>query len=241
MAFTGFDLFGRVTIVAGGARGMGRAVAIAFAARGAQVLVADVVQPDELPQGVSFFRADVRVEADVAALMAQCRAQYGHLDVLVNAVCCHAPAGSMDCGAFSACLDTNVTGALRLMQHAAARMRPVGGSIINFVPMDGAQVSWLEADCAAAASGAAVTALTKTLAALWTKDGVRVNAIAVGPSVDSAQGCDAVRLEEQLRFTPQGRLAQPEDVVGAAVYLASAGASYTSGHVLVLDGGHNAY
>ena len=241
MAFTDFDLSGRTAIVAGGAGRAGSAIARTFAQRGARVLAADCVQPEALPHGVDFFQMDLRADAEIGALMAHCAACFGRLDILVNAAYCRAADGEPSREAFRACMDVNVTGALCLAQAAAEQMRANGGSIIQLIPADGAQVSWLTPDCAAAASGAAAAALVRTLAARWTADKIRVNAIALGPLCEDGARAEPGRLEEHLRFTPLGRLARPEDAVGAAVYLASDASSYTSGHVLTLDGGHHAY
>ncbi len=140
---------------------------------------------------------------------------------------------------WTAILDTNLTGTLRACQIFGAPMLDRGyGRIVNIASLN-SFVSLNEV-AAYAASKAGVVALTRSLAVEWSRRGVLVNAIAPGvfPTALNAELLNGTpRGQELLLRTPMGRFGRPEEVVGAAVYLASEAASYTSGQTLVVDGG----
>ncbi|MBI2941152.1 MAG: SDR family oxidoreductase [Chloroflexi bacterium] len=246
-----FSLERRVALVTGAGRGIGRAIALALASAGADVaLVARTEsQLEEVADLVrSAGRRTLVVPADVTDRSAFERgveatvAELGEIDVLVNSAGIsptYKSAEQVSDDEWNAVVRVNLTGTFVCCQTVGRRMLiRQRGSIVNIVSI-AARVG-LRRLVAYCATKAGVEALTRVLAVEWASRGVRVNAI--GPAyveTELTRGlCENPRLRAGLEArTPLGRLGQPEEVAGAAVYLASDAASYVTGQTIYVDGG----
>ncbi|MEQ8965251.1 MAG: SDR family oxidoreductase [Azospirillaceae bacterium] len=246
-----FSLAGRRALVTGGAAGIGASVAVALARCGADVAVTRHSRPADAVVaaiGAAGRRAAV-LDADMAGLdpegagrlVAETEAALGGIDILVNnAGIIHRDAAEdFDHAAWRQVLDVNLDAAWLLSQAAGRRMLAAGGgSIVNIASVlsfqGGVRVP------AYAAAKHALAGLTKALANEWAGRGVAVNAIAPGYTATentAALRADPERSRDLLARIPAGRWAEPDDIAGAAVFLASPAASYVHGHVLAVDGG----
>ncbi|OJF15197.1 SDR family oxidoreductase [Couchioplanes caeruleus] len=234
------DLAGRCVVVTGGTRGIGAAIATAFLAAGARVLVCGRHEPTELPRSgegtAEFVRADVRDSEQAAALIAAAVKRFGGVDVLVNNAggAPPAPADSASPRLHAKILELNLLAPLHVSQAACPVMREQsGGGLILMV----GSVSGARPSPGAAAYGAAKAGLhhlATSLAMEWAPK-VRVNTLVVGP-VDTAAG-PLVDPEAVARTVPLGRAATPAEVAGACLLLASPLAGYVSGSALAVHGG----
>jgi NAD(P)-dependent dehydrogenase (short-subunit alcohol dehydrogenase family) len=239
-----FDLSGKLAVVLGGTTGIGRALSVGLAEAGADV-VATGRRMEPLEETAAAIEAlgrrTVRQAADVGdrgslvALRDRVLKEVGPADILVNCAgrIRRVPTLEIEETEWNSIVDTNLTGTLRGCQVFAPQMLERGtGRIISFV-------SFHEV-ASYAASKAGVAALTRSLAVEWSRRGVLVNAIAPGVfrTALNQQLLDSTpRGQELLMRTPQGRFGKVEEVVGAAVFLASEAASYVTGVVLPVDGG----
>jgi NAD(P)-dependent dehydrogenase (short-subunit alcohol dehydrogenase family) len=239
------DLAGRVAIVTGGGRGVGRGISRRLLDAGAEVVICGRNQPDTLPEGggrrAHFVAGDVRdVESIDAIVRATCE-RFGRLDVLVNNAG-GAPAADAATASprfHEKIIALNLVAALHFSQRANAVMQtqPEGGVIIQI-----SSVSALRPSPGTAAYGAAkagLLALTQSLAVEWAPR-VRVVAVAAG-MVRTEQSHlhygDEAGVRRVGATVPIGRMAEPEDVGNACAFLASPLASYVSGATLLLHGG----
>ena len=250
-----FDLSGRKAVVTGGSRGIGRAIAEALRAQGADVAVVvretvdraeGLVAELNAGGGDSFaFRADVSDEADVGRLAAAVAGRWGGVDILVNNAGIVLPGPAEDFGfdAWRRTMAVNLDGVFLVSQAIGrlmiARKR---GAIVNVGSMSGRIVNWPFRHAAYNVSKAAVHMLTKCLATEWAEHGIRVNAIAPGYIMTELT-------EEVLREHPEvvsehwakgavmNRIGTVDELAGAVVYLASDAASFTTGEVHTVDGG----
>jgi NAD(P)-dependent dehydrogenase (short-subunit alcohol dehydrogenase family) len=245
-----FDLTGRVAVVMGGTSGLGRAIAIGLAEAGADVVptgrrenLVDEVCSEIERGGRRTLRhaADVLDRSKIDAFRDAVLAKFGSADILVNAAGRTFRKPTKDVGEqeWSALLDTNLTGMLRACQSFYEPLRATGhGRVINIASLS-SFVSLYEV-AAYSASKAAVLSLTKSLAIEWARDGVNVNAIGPGvfrTELNSALLDGTERGREFLLRTPMGRFGAAKELVGAAVLLASDGASYITGQCIAVDGG----
>ncbi len=245
-----FDLSGKSAVVVGGTSGIGLAMALGLADAGCDVTASSrrQQQVDEAAaaieaKGVKTHRlaSDVGDRASLQQLLEGAVAAFGKVDILINCAgkIKRAPTLDFPEDAWNDIMDTNVTGTLRACQIFGRHMIERGyGRIINIASLN-SFVSLKEV-AAYAASKAAVAALTKSLAVEWSALGVNVNAIAPGVfrTALNAELLDkSDRGKELLLRTPMGRFGKTEELVGAAIYLASDAASFVAGEVLVVDGG----
>lgn len=243
-----FDLHGRTALVTGGSSGIGQAIAVGLALAGADlVLLADDPAMDE---SVGLVEAAGRT-ADCIVLDLSRRRDIRpavedllvrrRVDILVNAagIIRRQPAIDFSDENWDDVIDVNLTGAFVLSRLLAAPMISQGhGKIINIASMLSFQGGTLVTSYAASKHG--LVGLTKALANEWAAYGVQVNAIAPGyitTRTTDPLRADPVRGADILRRIPAGRWGTPQDLSGAAVFLASAASDYVSGHVLAVDGG----
>lgn len=248
-----FSVQGKVVLVTGSTRGLGRTFARGFAEAGASVVIngrsestvdaAAAALSDEglSATGIAF---DVADEQAVAGGIRRVIDSCGRIDVLVNnaGIQKRAPLSEMSAAIWRTVLDTNLTAAF-LVSQAAVResMSEHGGSVINISSLTTFGARPTIANYCAAKSG--LNALTRSMATEWGGVGVRANAIAPGyfltdmtrPLAEDAEFDGWVRNE-----VPMGRWGDPKELIGAAIYLASDASTYVSGHVLFVDGGWSA-
>jgi gluconate 5-dehydrogenase len=248
---TPFSLRGRVALVTGGAQGLGLAISTGLADAGAHVIVV-ARNAGRAAHAVALLHArggnaealllDITREPDVDAAFARIEAVHGRLDILVNNAGTRDRRGTGDLepDALRAILETNLVAPYALCRKAAALMRTHGyGRIVNVSSIAG-QVSRAN-DVAYPASKGGLDALTRAMAADLGPHGVTVNAIAPGyfaTEPNQAMVADSANAAWLGQRTSLGRWGQPDEIAGAAVFLASPAASYITGHVLAVDGGY---
>ncbi|GAB1312301.1 hypothetical protein MFIFM68171_02511 [Madurella fahalii] len=251
-----FSLEGHTALVTGGTRGIGKAVALALAEAGADILL---VQRDEtstdtrdairqLGRTAAVYTADLSSAEDVARLVPRILADGHQIRILVNCAGIQRrhPCEQFPDFDFNQVIQVNLNSVFTLCRDVGAHMLELDqspatgrrGSIINFASLLTFQ-GGLTVPAYAASKGA-VGQLTKSFANEWTARGVTVNAIAPGyieTDMNTALLNDPDRLASISARIPAGRWGSPDDFKGTAVYLASKASAYVSGHVLVVDGG----
>ena len=246
-----FSLQDRVALVTGGGNGIGRAIALAFARAGADVAVAgrnrqtlgEVAKEIEGAGRRSLTCVvDVRDVAQVRGMVRQVVERFGVLDILVNNAgqTNRTPSVDLSEEVWDAVMDTNLKGLFFACQEAARHMIPRRrGKIINVASIWGV-VGRAERAPYSASKGGAVL-LTRTLAIEWAPHNVLVNALAPGatrtPTREEVFGNPAFYQRLVAQY-PMGRLAEAEDMVGAALFLASDASNFVTGQTIVVDGGH---
>ena len=243
-----FDLTGKVAMVTGANTGIGQGVAVALARAGADIAAVGRSDPAETARAVEAagrrflsIRADLGSIEPVERVVAEAVDGLGRIDILVNNAGIIRRADSIDFteADWDAVVDTNLKTVFFLSQAAARRMIPAGGGkIINIASLLSFQGGIRVPSYTASKSG--VAGLTKILANEWASKGVTVNAIA--PGYFDTNNTEALRADENrnraiLERIPAGRWGQPEDLGGAAVFLASPASDYVNGVVLPVDGG----
>jgi 2-deoxy-D-gluconate 3-dehydrogenase len=245
-----FSLAGRVALVTGASRGIGRAIALALGAAGAAVACAarsaDQVRAtaEEIAAAGSRalgLRLDVTRTAEIAAAVADAEAALGPLDVLVNnaGVTLEKRAVEVTDEDWDTVLATNLTSMFRCARAAAPGMIERGrGKIINVGSMYG--ILGVPRYAAYCASKAAVDGLTRSLAAEWARHGIQVNCLAPGvmnTDIPRAALADEKTRARFLSKIPARRIGEPEEAGALAVYLASSASDFMTGQTLYLDGG----
>lgn len=235
------DLSGRVAIVTGGTRGLGRVIAARLAEAGCAVAVCGRNEPDALPEGVTFHAADIREPEQAQAFVAAVAARHGRLDILVNNAggSPKAEAATASPRFFDSIMRLNLHAAMYMAQAAHAPMKASGGgSIINI-----ASVSAIRPSPGTAAYGAAKAGLlnlTQSLAQEWGPDAIRVNAIIAGlmqtETADQTYG-DAEAQAAVGKSMPLQRMGTGDDLAGAILWLCSDLAGWVSGARINVDGG----
>jgi NAD(P)-dependent dehydrogenase (short-subunit alcohol dehydrogenase family) len=245
-----FDLSNRVAVVVGGTSGIGRAIAIGLAEQGADVIptgrraqhVEEVCAVVEAAGRRTLRHAsDVRDRQSIDLLRDAILQEFGRVDILVNAAGFTLKKPTIDLSEeqWSSIMDTNLTGALRACQSFYEALKAGGsGRIVNIASL-GSFLAFHEV-AAYCASKTALLSLTRSLACKWAEDGISVNAIA--PGIFPTEMTKAIvngtpRGRELLARTPMRRFGSPQELVGAAVLLASGGASFITGQCIAVDGG----
>ncbi|MCI0492183.1 MAG: SDR family oxidoreductase [Planctomycetes bacterium] len=246
-----FSLAGRHAVVTGGSRGIGLAIARTFAAAGAKVTlcsrkeghVNSAVREIETSGGAACgLVADVGRADDISRLADAAEAHFGPVDVLVNNAATNRHFGPIERiteDDWDHTLTVNLKGPLLLSQRFGQRMiEGGGGTIVNIASAAGLQAAPRMG--AYSVSKAALIMLTKVLAREWGRFGVRVNCICPGlvqTDLSESLWDDATRREAILATMAFNRIGQPDEIAGAALYLASNASSFTTGAVLQVDGG----
>ena len=243
-----FQLTGRVAAVTGANTGLGRAIAAALAAAGADLALIGRSDPADslsaiqaLGRRAAWIKADLGDQPDHGRIVAEIVSRLGALHVLVNNAGIIRRANAIDFteADWDAVLDVNLKAVFFLSQAAARHMIPAGGGkIINIASMLSFQGGIRVPSYTASKSG--VAGLTRLLANEWASQGINVNAIAPGyfaTNNTAALQADAKRNAEILGRIPAGRWGNPQDLGGAAVFLAARASDYIHGVVLPVDGG----
>jgi NAD(P)-dependent dehydrogenase (short-subunit alcohol dehydrogenase family) len=252
MPIADFSLSGKVAIVTGGSRGIGRSIALGLAEAGADVAVA-ARKPEALAEATAAVRAlgrraiavptNVRRSEELRNLVDTTRRELGRIDVLVNNAGTNpvfGPVQEIDDRAWDMIMNTNVKSAFQLsvMAREAMLLHGEGGSIVNVSSIGGLLAS--DVIGGYSISKAAVIMLTQVLAKQWGRDGIRVNCIA--PGLIRTEFSRALWENERIsKDAVEGaalrRIGEPDEMVGAVLYFASRAASFTTGQTLVIDGG----
>ncbi len=244
-----FSLTRKKALVTGGGRGIGRAIAIAFAQAGADVAVASRTESElnetaELVQAAGqkalVFPIDLSQKGAAATLIAKAVNGLGKLDILVTSsgTIVRKPAFDMTEADWDSVTGLNLKARFFVSRAAAGYMREAGGSITHIASLS--TFFGIPNQSSYVASNGGLGSLTRAQAVEWAPYNIRVNAIAPGSIVTrQTEGllANPEVLASRLAKIPLNRLGQPEDIAGAAVFLASNAAAYVTGHILVVDGG----
>jgi NAD(P)-dependent dehydrogenase (short-subunit alcohol dehydrogenase family) len=244
-------LDGKVAFVTGGARGIGKSIAVALAEAGADVAIVDmdIAEAEKTAAEIAglgvkslAIKTDVTDEADVNQMIETILAKFGKLDVaFCNAgICINEPAEEMTFAQWKKVIDINLTGVFLTAQAAGKVMiKQGGGSIINTASMSGHIVNVPQPQCAYNASKAGVIQLTKSMAVEWALKNVRVNSISPGYiGTDLVVSSDFLKplIEQWNAMAPLKRLGRPDELQAIAVYLAGDASPFTTGSDFVIDG-----
>lgn len=240
-----FSLRGRKAIVTGASRGIGRAIAEGLVGAGASVVgvARSELAASNAPKGVIYRQWDVAGEANFADLCAEVAGAEGRLDILVNAVgiTLSGPGKQDEVARFLRTIEVNLSAVFQCCQGTIPFMRAGGGSIINVTSINSILAFPDNPGYVAAKGG--LRMMTKALAVDCGGNGIRVNNLAPGyihTAMTAATWADPAKRENRARHTTVGRWGEPEDLVGAAVFLASDASAYITGQDLFVDGGWTA-
>jgi NAD(P)-dependent dehydrogenase (short-subunit alcohol dehydrogenase family) len=242
-------LDGKVSIITGGANGMGRLACERFAAEGSKIVVADLDQAavDEVAAGLPGavgVSVDVREPAQVEAMVARAVADFGGLDIIYN------NAGvspgdddtpevtTVDTWDFT--FDVNVKGVFLCCKYAIPAMRDSGGGSIVNVASFVAHMGAATPQIAYTSSKGAVLSMTREIAAIYARQGIRANALCPGPVLTPLLAkflSDDAKRQRRLVHIPMGRFGEAAEMVNGALFLASDESSYMTGQSLLIDGG----
>ena len=243
----------KVALVTGGASGIGRATALAFAKKGAKVAVVDWKENDEMVDLIKelgseaiFIKCDVSKTDDVKAMVAQTIAAFGRLDYAFNNAGIEgASAPTQDCSEenWDKTIGVNLKGVWLCMKYEIPEILKQGkGAIVNCASVAG--LVGFAGLPAYVASKHGIVGLTKTTALECATQGIRVNVVCPGviqtPMIDRLTGKTKEGIERFKGFEPIGRFGLPEEIANAVVWMCSDEASFVTGHVMAVDGGFTA-
>lgn len=244
-------LSGKTTLITGAASGLGRVAALTFAAQGSRIVISDVGDGASVVEEIAraggeaaYVKADVTNEASWAEVIGVARSRFGSLDVLYNNAGVMLGADddpvSTPIDVYEKTMDINVRGVLLGCKHAIPVMLEQGkGSIINvasFVAHMGAATPQV----AYTASKGAVLAMTREIAVIYARRGIRANALCPGPVMTpllAAFLSDDAKRNRRLVHIPMGRFGDPQEIANGALFLASDESSWMTGQSLIIDGG----
>ena len=241
---------GKVAVVTGSSYGIGRSTAIAFAKRGAKVVLSDWVDDKDTREVIGqaggeavYFKCDVSNEEEVRSLMAQAVSHYGRLDFAFNNAGVEgSPAPVADCSNenWDRTIGINLRGVWLCMKHQIPAMLKTGGGVI----VNNASIAGLVGFAgvpAYVASKHGVVGLTKNAALDYAKQNIRVNAVCPGviqtPMIERFTGGDPKVIQQLVAGEPMDRLGQPEEIAETVVFLCSDAASFITGQAIAVDGG----
>lgn len=249
-----FSLNGKVALVTGGGRGIGQVICLELSRAGADIAIfsrsgaSETVRLIEAEGGKAIdIIADATDEGQVAAGIRKVMEHYGHLEIVVNnaGVCYHKDAFEATVDEWRECMDINVTGEYIVCREAARVMiaNGISGSMVNIASVSGHIVNIPQRQAAYNASKAAVIHMTKSLAIEWIDKGIHVNSLSPG-YVATPMSIDPDFVEPELMAAwqplfPMHRMAKPEELCGAIIWLCSDSAGYTTGADIIIDGAYS--
>jgi NAD(P)-dependent dehydrogenase (short-subunit alcohol dehydrogenase family) len=237
-------LTGKTAIVTGAARGIGAAIAARFTSEGARVACLDLIPPKPLENGIAI-KTDVADETSVSDAVGEAAETFGRIDILVNCAAAdgiRGPVTEMALADWNRALSVNLTGAFLTSRAVIPHMSKKGGSIIHVASQLGSVA--IPANPVYCASKGGLIQLARAMALDHAEAGIRVNALSPGAVLTERLigvygSKDAVRKALTAKY-PLGRIGMPDDLTGAAVFLASDESRFMTGADLVVDGGYSA-
>ena len=247
----GGDLRGKLALITGGGRGIGRAIALELARRGADVLINYVRHPDDAEQAAKdardlgvrseTVRGNVADEAHVQRMFDEIRERFGYLDILVNnsASGVNRPATELTAHHWDWTLNVNARGAFLCARAALPLMQLRGGGVVVSLSSLGAN-RVMKDYFLVGVSKAALEAVTRYLSVEFAPHGIRVNAVSGGlVETDALKsfGWGTQVIDDTIRRTPAGRMVEPEDLAQVVAFLCTPGAAMIRGQTIIVDGG----
>ena len=248
-----FDLTGKVALVSGGAQGMGRAMALALAEAGADLMLADLNSPGgeataedirKLGRRAVFAKCNVSEPVQIRALFAQVDSEFGRIDFLGNVAgdAVLAAPEDIELSAVEQTWRNLVLGRFCMCQEAGRRMLAGGGGSIVNIGSLASMTALGRGHIGYSMAMGAVAQMTRELSTEWSGRGVRVNAIlpaqVLNPGLENRIAADPSLKDRFLSGIPAGRLGKPDDIKGLAVFLASDSSSWITGALIPMDGGN---
>ena len=246
-----FNLKGKTALVTGAAQGLGREIALALARSGASLVLSDIQSPEDTAAAVEetgvpwiAVPADITDEDQVKVLAERSGSEWGKVDILINnagvSQLSYTATEDLSKAEWETIIGINLTGTFLVCKHVGKKMIAGGGSssIVNIATTAG--ITGVPRAPAYCASKAGVILLTKSLALEWARYHIRVNAVA--PHYLETPLTEGLRASEKVyaglvKQIPMGRFGKPSEIAGAVLFLASQASTYTTGTVIVADGG----
>lgn len=249
-----FDLTGEIGIVTGGAQGLGEQMALALAEAGANIVLADINldkahevkgKIENIGKKCIITKTDVSNSKQIEEMVTIAKEKFGKIDILINnaGIVSNYPAEELPEEEWDKLIRINLTGVFLCTQIVGKEMiKQKKGSIINISSMSGLIVNRPQSQLHYNTSKSGVIMLTKSFAAEWARYNIRVNAIAPGymktPLVNELYPRYG---KEWIKYIPMGRIGEPSEIKGPALFLASRASSYMTGAVIVMDGGYTVW
>jgi NAD(P)-dependent dehydrogenase (short-subunit alcohol dehydrogenase family) len=249
-----FNLEGRKALITGAGRGIGRVLAISLAQTGCDIAILEkniddargvVEEIKKIGKQAAAFQVDVTKKDEVEKAFSAATKFLGRLDIVINdaGVCIHEAAEDTSEEHYDFVVDTNLKGVFLCCQSAMRIMKPQKkGSIINIASISGTISNYPQKQAHYNASKAGVILLTKCLAVEWVDLGIRVNSISPGYTRTemTTKTTAPAMIAKWESMTPMKRMAEPQEMAGAAIYLASEASSFVTGSDIIVDGGFTA-